>query len=495
VRLRLPSWTPLALVALALAAWPVAGLASGGPRATWVHAEEGDPIPPGDPVTAAAGDVAAELVEAGVRSVGLETAPWRGTERATDNPASTSSGSKIKLVYVHGADQPSRFAQYASLMQTDAKAIAETVAAASGGTRTLRFDTGTDGGAGYVDIASVRLPHPAAAYRSMRPADRSAAIKAAVAGTARIARGVAHYAVYADGLYGDDWVAGIAEMYLDSSKWASNNNNRDNLWAFVFGDGSPSFSSSHRTTLLHEITHTLGGVQPTSPNGTGAGHCSDLRDVMCYDDGALKAGQSLVVRCGAVAYDCNGDDYFNPAPAPGSYLASSWNVFDSSFLCAPAACVAGGPVDVPPEGPIDESGPSAPRPTPAPPASEPRPPADDGDRGSGRRARTPSAAQRAIDALLARGRAALRRGAPATLRLPFSAPSNGRLRISLKVASRPAASASRRVRAGRTRVVLRVGGRARRSLRRGAKASLSVSFSPLRGSGASARAAVSPKRR
>jgi hypothetical protein len=129
MRLALPAWTPLLLVALGLVAWPVAGIASGGPSPEWVHSDEGDPVPAGDPVNAAADATAAELAEAGVTSVGLETAPWRGTERATDNPASTSSGSKIKLVYVYAADQPDRFGQYASLIQTDAKAIAETVAA------------------------------------------------------------------------------------------------------------------------------------------------------------------------------------------------------------------------------------------------------------------------------------------------------------------------------------------------------------------------------
>src|SRR5690348_3428247 len=132
MRLRLPFWAPLLLVALLVAAWPVAGLAAGGgPKPEWVHSDEGDPVINGDPVNAAAGDIAAELAQVGVTSVGLETAPWRGTERSTDNPASTSSGSKIKLVYAYAADQPDRFAQYASLIQTDAKAIAETVAATS----------------------------------------------------------------------------------------------------------------------------------------------------------------------------------------------------------------------------------------------------------------------------------------------------------------------------------------------------------------------------
>ena len=104
--------------------------------------------------------------------------------------------------------------------------------------------------------------------------------------------------------------------------------------------GTPTFSSSHRTTLLHEITHTLGGVQRDSPHGTTNGHCSDRLDVMCYDDGGMKAGQTLTQSCGSVQFDCNGDDYFNAAPAAGSYLAANWNVYDSNFLCSPSTCVS-----------------------------------------------------------------------------------------------------------------------------------------------------------
>jgi hypothetical protein len=57
---------------------------------------------------------------------------------------------------------------------------------------------------------------------------------------------------------------------------------------------------------------------------------------MCYADGGPKNAMSTPcpVLTGIIgaAFDCGQDDYFNPAPAPGSYLATHWNVYDSAFL-------------------------------------------------------------------------------------------------------------------------------------------------------------------
>jgi len=36
--------------------------------------------------------------------------------------------------------------------------------------------------------------------------------------------------------------------------------------------------------------------------------------------------------------DCGGDDYFNASPAPGSYLAAHWNLYNSGFLCKLGRC-------------------------------------------------------------------------------------------------------------------------------------------------------------
>ena len=90
--------------------------------------------------------------------------------------------------------------------------------------------------------------------------------------------------------------------------------------------------------MLHEYSHTLGAVQPSAPHSTGdgtdTGQCKDEppteqkgNDIMCKSD---KSGTVFGDACKdsflVFHYDCNNDDYFNPRPTPGSYLATHWNL-------------------------------------------------------------------------------------------------------------------------------------------------------------------------
>ncbi|MCW2972402.1 MAG: hypothetical protein JWN72_675, partial [Thermoleophilia bacterium] len=91
------------------------------------------------------------------------------------------------------------------------------------------------------------------------------------------------------------------------------------------------------TSLLHELSHTMGAVQDEPPTSSGAGHCIDGVDVMCYDDQGPRGASFVATACPDPAppeedadevYDCNGDTYFNPAPAPGSPLSlgTTWQL-------------------------------------------------------------------------------------------------------------------------------------------------------------------------
>ena len=157
------------------------------------------------------------------------------------------------------------------------------------------------------------------------------------------------------------WV-GLGQLYDDSSPGQGNFNNTGGvasvLWATV---NSPGDQWSDTETwwpegFLHEITHNLGGVQENSTHATLYGHCWDEADVMCYDDGSNIAMQSYCPSGTAAideSYDCGKDDYYAPAPPAGSYLATHWNVYNSSFMApcadvAPACGGAGGPTPAPP---------------------------------------------------------------------------------------------------------------------------------------------------
>ncbi len=90
----------------------------------------------------------------------------------------------------------------------------------------------------------------------------------------------------------------------------------------------------------HEVGHNLGAVQNTAPHSSGAGHCYEGYDVMCYNDGGswFTGGGGIVNNCtagmpdGQEIFDCNGDDYYAAAPADGSYLATFWNLSSSRWL-------------------------------------------------------------------------------------------------------------------------------------------------------------------
>ncbi len=134
--------------------------------------------------------------------------------------------------------------------------------------------------------------------------------------------GAERYIVYYDSP-SPSGAAGTGHVFTtDSSAGARNQNNKGGLYAveyrFEQGGGVP-----HWEVLIHEVLHTMGGVVQSAPHSTSAGHCTDGQDVMCYDDGSGSGFTGGA--CATKVLDCNRDDYFNPAPAPGSFLATSWN--------------------------------------------------------------------------------------------------------------------------------------------------------------------------
>ena len=282
------------------------------------------------------------------------------------------------MVYAHAADRPDHFAGWADALQTDVATVQRFLSAQSGGTKAIRFDMGTRCGPEFVDIQTVTLPGPHSSY-----AGDFRALAGAVDAALGSAGGPRHVLILADELSTAGYEFGLAETLMGADgevPGPDNPHNRGGLSAVLFSrDGvappGPGGDGWWPEGLLHEVTHTLGAVQWGAPHSTQPageqnaryGHCWQGADVMCYAEDS-GASQQLRIDCvpieGAIteSYDCGRDDYFNPAPAPGSYLATHWNVYDSAFLapCAEIvpACGAGGAAAPAPRPPAATSGPA-----------------------------------------------------------------------------------------------------------------------------------------
>lgn len=135
---------------------------------------------------------------------------------------------------------------------------------------------------------------------------------------------------------------GIADLRIDDSLGTANANEGGPSYARV-DNGCWGFQNS---VEAHELMHTIGGVQYSAPHSTGAGHCTDEQDRMCYTD-----SQSTVLTYPCVweherLFDCGDDDYFHTNPLQGSYLAGHWNSAMSSYL--ERAAPSSDPVPPPP---------------------------------------------------------------------------------------------------------------------------------------------------
>jgi hypothetical protein len=243
-----------------------------------------------------------------------------------------TSGKRVQALYVRGSGQADRYAQLVGQFQTFANQIDDSfVEAASrlgGGVRHVRFVTDSSCRAtvnnvtiAQGDMATVDTITNAIKAQGYNRADRK-------------------YVVWYD---------------KDGCGLAFGNGGNDSP-----GSGNPYNAGPHYATVGtgcwswqatgHELLHTLGAVQGSAPHASAFGHCWDDEDIMCYDDGGLPnpPGGLVKVCPGAPEnqLDCLGDDYFNTNPAPGSYLATHWNVATSSYLIAsgtpyPAGAVTG----------------------------------------------------------------------------------------------------------------------------------------------------------
>ena len=238
------------------------------------------------------------------------------------------SGNRVLAVYAVAEDRPDRYTDVAPLISqwaADVDAAMNQSAAFTGGERHVRYVTDASGA---LVVEHVVLP---------ADADDSFGATISALKAAGYSDPSRKYLIWTDAnLY-----CGIATIYSDDKPTQDNyNNGRFAQYARV-DSGCWGMSNS---VELHELTHTLGAIQQSAPHSTPGWHCTDENDRMCYQD-SVEVEMTYVCDYSMEGYlDCGHDDYFHTSPPAGSYLATHWNVANSSFLHA-------GPLDEPPPPP------------------------------------------------------------------------------------------------------------------------------------------------
>ena len=273
-------------------------------------------------------------------------AQWCGETRTTDDTVNESNRDPFRFhaIYAVPSDAQPRLEAVAGGLQADARQANNLFAARFG--RAIRFDTGTSCGAQYLDITTLRLPvdtqtltrlaaTPSGVIDVVAKALDAAGLPTAELGetpTGQAAR--TNYLVWLDGPEPEDY-CGQATLSLDRRRSADNENNFGGKVAAIFRDGDGFCGAS---TVLHEIGHTLGAVQPRTSDDNGwTGHCSDEgEDIMCDASAPALAGPDAA----RDRLDSANDDYWDP---PSGQPLGWWTLNLSRFICPDASCKLASP--------------------------------------------------------------------------------------------------------------------------------------------------------
>ncbi len=233
-----------------------------------------------------------------------------------------TGGPRVHAIYARPSNRPDRYAQVVGSIRTwaaETDGVFSGTAARYGATRHIRFVTDSKcqlvvdnvvlSPAGDDNLDNTMSELAAKGYKDPKR----------------------KYLVWMDSTV----LCGIAAYYPEDRPDALNANNGPagvpGLVARI-DSGCWGLASRGESVEAHEIMHSLGSVLPSAPNSTAAGHCQDESDRMCYSDGSVLFLRDVCDQSLESLFDCGGDDYFNPAPPPNSYLATHWNTARSAFL-------------------------------------------------------------------------------------------------------------------------------------------------------------------
>jgi len=235
-----------------------------------------------------------------------------------DNELPTALSYYMVVIYAVASDRPDRYSTQAPLIRSyvqEAQGYVSESAAEVG--RDVRLRVQCVGG--QIRVWDVRLDTP-------RSSTDFASIKQSLAAGGFTDPRTKLWVWY-DGPGSCGGCAGIGDVHDDSRLTPDNWNNGNGISTglVLLPDVAVSFAQPNGFVLAHENAHNLGAVQLDAPNTSGAFHCNDGKDVMCYADGGSNSHYTEVF-CSTSVYDCNHNDYFHPDRLDGSYLAGHWNI-------------------------------------------------------------------------------------------------------------------------------------------------------------------------
>jgi hypothetical protein len=227
-----------------------------------------------------------------------------------------TDGKRAQAMYVHESDTADRYSKVLTLLRNEVANVDDTYAVSS-------EKTGGDLRVRWVHDASCA---PVILDVALPPGSLGADFDATISALANLGFDDPNrkYVAFADA----NEFCGIGTVYQRDTTVGNPNDG----YAASYSRIDANCWSTSESVAAHELTHNLGGVQRSAPHATAFGHCYDESDLMCYDDGSGVAMRSVCASGQAQLLDCHDDDYFNTDPAPGSYLATHWNVARSSFL-------------------------------------------------------------------------------------------------------------------------------------------------------------------
>jgi protein involved in polysaccharide export with SLBB domain len=237
------------------------------------------------------------------------------------------SGKRVQVMYVHASDKPDRYAEFVDSFRgwaAEGDAVYQNSAAETGGMRYIRFVHDADC---RITVLNVTV--------SPSGDDDFWSLTSELKWTKGYTDPNRKYLVFLDRNHPDICGQGDVISWRDNPSADDPNpayNPNNNIYGFaVIYNGC----WSSNVTISHELGHTFGAVQGNSPNHSMWDHCVDEWDVMCYDD-SEDSRFPLRFECPDYSHnqrlDCNHDDYFSTNPPPGSYLATHWNIANSSWL-------------------------------------------------------------------------------------------------------------------------------------------------------------------